>query len=97
MNVIKQCVGKLEPIIKQFFLSLMSGDGKPVNSQVQCHEVIYDLYCCAPQILSGVVPYITGELLVTTHLLVFRMLCCFLTITHFNESDIDAMIKMFVV
>ncbi|XP_057429975.1 sister chromatid cohesion protein PDS5 homolog A-like [Lotus japonicus] len=63
MNVIKQCVGKLEPIIKQFFLSLMSGDGKPVNSQVQCHEVIYDLYCCAPQILSGVVPYITGELL----------------------------------
>ncbi|TKY53908.1 Sister chromatid cohesion protein PDS5-like B [Spatholobus suberectus] len=63
MNVIQQCVGKLEPSIKQFLLSLMSGDSKPVNSQVEYHGVIYDLYCCAPQILSGVLPYVTGELL----------------------------------
>ncbi|KAL2571387.1 hypothetical protein GLYMA_17G005500v4 [Glycine max] len=63
MNVIQQCVGKLEPIIKQFLLSLMSGDSKPVNSQVEYHGIIYDLYCCAPQILSGVLPYVTGELL----------------------------------
>ncbi|XP_027333272.1 sister chromatid cohesion protein PDS5 homolog A-like isoform X2 [Abrus precatorius] len=63
MNVIQQCVGKLEPSIKQFLLSLMSGDCKPVNSQVEYHGVIYDLYCCAPQILSGVLPYVTGELL----------------------------------
>ncbi|XP_027920522.1 sister chromatid cohesion protein PDS5 homolog A-like isoform X2 [Vigna unguiculata] len=63
MNVIQQCVGKLEPSIKQFLLSLMSGDSKPVNNQVEYHGVIYDLYCCAPQILSGVLPYVTGELL----------------------------------
>ncbi|RDX89521.1 Sister chromatid cohesion protein PDS5-like B, partial [Mucuna pruriens] len=63
MNVIQQCVGKLEPNIKQFLLSLMSGDSKPLNSQVEYHGVIYDLYCCAPQILSGVLPYVTGELL----------------------------------
>ncbi|XP_029129811.1 sister chromatid cohesion protein PDS5 homolog A-B isoform X3 [Cajanus cajan] len=61
MNVIQQCVGKLEPSIKQFLLSLMSN--KPVNSQVEYHGVIYDLYCCAPQILFGVLPYVTGELL----------------------------------
>ena len=64
MNVIQQCVGKLEPSIKQFLLSLMSGDSELVNNQVQYHGVIYDLYCCAPQIVSGVLPYITGELLV---------------------------------
>ncbi|KAK7363868.1 hypothetical protein VNO77_06028 [Canavalia gladiata] len=63
MNVIQQCVGKLEPSIKQFLLSLMSGDCKPANSQVEYHGVIYDMYCCAPQILSGVLPYVTGELL----------------------------------
>lgn len=70
MNVIQQCIGKLEPIIKQFLLSLMSGDSKPVNGQVQYHEVIYDLYCNAPQILSGVLPYVTGELQVITNLFV---------------------------
>ncbi|KAE9599128.1 hypothetical protein Lalb_Chr15g0088251 [Lupinus albus] len=63
MNVIHQCIGKLEPDIKQFLLSLMSGDSKPVDSQVIYHEVIYDLYSCAPQVLSGVLPYVTGELL----------------------------------
>ncbi|KAL2339290.1 hypothetical protein Fmac_013736 [Flemingia macrophylla] len=61
MSVIQQCVGKLEPSIKQFLLSLMSN--KPVNSQVEYHGVIYDLYCSAPQILFGVLPYVTGELL----------------------------------
>ncbi|XP_047148775.1 sister chromatid cohesion protein PDS5 homolog A-like isoform X1 [Vigna umbellata] len=63
INVIQQCVGKLEPSIKQFLLSLMSGDSKPLNNQVEYHGVIYDLYCRAPQILSGVLPYVTGELL----------------------------------
>ncbi|XP_028754953.1 sister chromatid cohesion protein PDS5 homolog B-A isoform X2 [Neltuma alba] len=66
-NVIQQCAEKLEPGIKQYLLSLMSGDTKPVNGQVQYHELIYDLYCCAPQVLSGVIPYVTGELL-TDHL-----------------------------
>ncbi|CAL0301082.1 unnamed protein product [Lupinus luteus] len=63
MNVIQQCIGKLEPSIRQFLLSLMSRDSKPVDSQVKYHEVIYDLYSCAPQILSGILPYVTGELL----------------------------------
>ncbi|KAE9591537.1 hypothetical protein Lalb_Chr20g0119541 [Lupinus albus] len=63
MNVIQQCIGRLEPVIKQFLLSLMSGDSKPVDSQVKYHDVIYDLYSCAPQILSGVLPHVTGELL----------------------------------
>ncbi|KAK7303437.1 hypothetical protein RJT34_14343 [Clitoria ternatea] len=63
MNVIQQSMEKLEPSIEQFLLFLMLGDSKPVNNQVQYHEVIYDLYCCAPQILSGVLPNVTEELL----------------------------------
>ncbi|CAI8590496.1 unnamed protein product [Vicia faba] len=61
-NVIQQCIGTLEPSIKQFLLSLVSGESKQVNSQVQFHEVLYDICCCAPQILYGILPYVTGEL-----------------------------------
>ncbi|KAK7412751.1 hypothetical protein VNO78_04347 [Psophocarpus tetragonolobus] len=63
MNVIQESMEKIEPSIKQFLLSLMSGDSKTMNCQVQYHEVIYDLYCCAPQTLSGVLPHVTGELM----------------------------------
>ncbi|KAM1124110.1 sister chromatid cohesion protein PDS5 homolog A [Malus sylvestris] len=63
MNVIEQCAGKLESGIKQFLISSMSGDNKSENHQIDYHEVIYDVYRCAPQILSGIVPYLTGELL----------------------------------
>ncbi|KAK4360111.1 hypothetical protein RND71_022340 [Anisodus tanguticus] len=63
MKVIEQCSGKFEPSIKQFLVSSMSGDSRPTTFEIDYHEVIYDIYRCAPQILSGVVPYITGELL----------------------------------
>ncbi|XP_057513185.1 sister chromatid cohesion protein PDS5 homolog A-like isoform X2 [Actinidia eriantha] len=63
INVIEQCAGKLEPGIKQFLISSMSGDSRSLNGQMDYHEIIYDIYRCAPQILSGVVPYLTGELL----------------------------------
>ncbi|PKI66430.1 hypothetical protein CRG98_013232 [Punica granatum] len=63
MNVIESCAVKLEPVIKQFLVSSISGDSEPSNEHIDCHEVIYDLYKCAPQILSGIIPYITGELL----------------------------------
>ncbi|XP_074344973.1 sister chromatid cohesion protein PDS5 homolog A isoform X2 [Apium graveolens] len=63
MNVIEQCSGKLEPGIKQFLISSMSGDNRSLDCQIDYHEVMYDIYRCAPQVLSGVVPYLTGELL----------------------------------
>ncbi|XP_043688840.1 sister chromatid cohesion protein PDS5 homolog A-B isoform X2 [Telopea speciosissima] len=63
MNVIEHCAGKLEPGIKQFLISSMSGDKSSMSSQLDYHEVVYDLYHCAPQILSGIIPYLTGELL----------------------------------
>ncbi|XP_042521110.1 sister chromatid cohesion protein PDS5 homolog A-B isoform X2 [Macadamia integrifolia] len=63
MNVIEHCAGKLEPGIKQFLISSMSGDKNSLSSQLDYHDVVYDLYHCAPQILSGIIPYLTGELL----------------------------------
>lgn len=66
MNVIGQCAGNLEPGIKKFILSSMSGDGSPSNHQIDYHEVIYDIYRCAPEALSQIVPYLTKELLVIT-------------------------------
>ncbi|PON57633.1 Coatomer beta subunit [Parasponia andersonii] len=63
MNVIEKCAGKLEVGIKQFLISSMSGDSESVKYQIDYHEVIYDVYRCAPQILTGVAPYLTGELL----------------------------------
>ncbi|XP_077217250.1 sister chromatid cohesion protein PDS5 homolog A-like isoform X2 [Tasmannia lanceolata] len=63
MNVIEHCAGKLEPCIKQFLISSISGDNSSLNTQLDYHDVIYDLYQCAPQILCGITPYITGELL----------------------------------
>ncbi|WOL19426.1 sister chromatid cohesion protein [Canna indica] len=63
MNVVERCAGKLEPCIKQLLVSSLSGDGSYLNSLVDHHEVIYDVYQCAPQILAGIIPYITGELL----------------------------------
>ena len=71
MKVIEQCAPKVESDIKQFLISSLSGDSRFSTSQIDCHEVIYDLYRCAPQCLSGVAPYLTGELLVCVVVLVF--------------------------
>ncbi|CAH1416312.1 unnamed protein product [Lactuca virosa] len=63
MNVIKQSAGILEPGIKKFILSSMSGDNSSSNPQIDYHEVIYDIYRCAPQTLSKIVPNLKRELL----------------------------------
>ncbi|KAH6768773.1 binding protein [Perilla frutescens var. frutescens] len=63
MNVVECCAEKLEPGIKQFLVSSMSGDSRSLKSEINYHAVLYNIYRSAPQILSGVVPYLTGELL----------------------------------
>ncbi|KAL3643305.1 hypothetical protein CASFOL_014120 [Castilleja foliolosa] len=63
MNVIEHNAGKLEPGIKQYLVSSMSRDSRSLKSEINYHAVIYNIYRCAPQILSGVIPHITGELL----------------------------------
>ncbi|KAL3850966.1 hypothetical protein ACJIZ3_012848 [Penstemon smallii] len=63
MNVIEHCAEKLEPGIKQLVVSSMSGESSSLKPEINYHNVLYDIYRCSPQILSGVVPYLTGELL----------------------------------
>ncbi|XP_016903052.2 sister chromatid cohesion protein PDS5 homolog A isoform X1 [Cucumis melo] len=63
MNVIQNSAGKLEAAVKQFLVTSMSGENKPPYNLVDYHEVIYDIYRCAPQILSGIAAYLIGELL----------------------------------
>ncbi|CAM8921419.1 unnamed protein product [Rhodiola kirilowii] len=62
MDVIKLTAGKLEPEVKQFLISSISGDGKSSDKHIDFYEVIFDIYNCAPNILLGVIPYLTGEL-----------------------------------
>ncbi|KAG6583667.1 Sister chromatid cohesion protein PDS5-like B, partial [Cucurbita argyrosperma subsp. sororia] len=63
MNVIQSSAGKLEAAVKQFLVTSMSGENKPPYNLIDYHEVIYDIYRCAPQILSGIAAYLIGELL----------------------------------
>lgn len=67
MNVIEHFSAKLEPYVKQFLMSSMTEESS-LNSEIDYHEVIFNLYRCSPQILLGVVPYLTGEILVTAKL-----------------------------
>ncbi|XP_057536474.1 sister chromatid cohesion protein PDS5 homolog A [Amaranthus tricolor] len=62
MDVIEHCAAILEPAVKQFLISSMTGENS-TSCEVDYHEVIYNLYRCSPQILLGIVPYLTGELL----------------------------------
>ncbi|XP_006656003.1 sister chromatid cohesion protein PDS5 homolog A [Oryza brachyantha] len=62
-HVIEHSAGKLEPYLRKFLTSSLDGDGNSVNHNIDHHEVIFDLYQCAPKVLKVVVPYITGELL----------------------------------
>ncbi|KAJ0808766.1 putative sister chromatid cohesion protein Pds5 [Helianthus annuus] len=65
MSVIAQCAGKLEPGIKHFIVKSMSGEASTsaISLQIDHHEIIYDIYRCAPQALAGIIPYLSGELL----------------------------------
>lgn len=58
------------------------------------HEIIYDVYHCAPQILSGVVPYLTGELLVIANFLVTFLTEFLLLILLKIQSDFYMMTKI---
>ncbi|XP_078443131.1 binding protein isoform X2 [Wolffia australiana] len=63
MNIIERCAAKLEPSLKQFLISIMSGDDVSSSATLDHHAVIHNIYTYAPQILNEVIPYITGELL----------------------------------
>ncbi|XP_051135633.1 sister chromatid cohesion protein PDS5 homolog A-like isoform X2 [Andrographis paniculata] len=62
-NILSGCASKLEHGIKQFFMSLMSGNNSPQMSEINYHRILDDICCSAPHIFSGVISYLTAELL----------------------------------
>lgn len=79
MSVTAQCAAKLEPGIKHVIVKSMSGEAASSSlSQINYHEIIYDIYRCAPQALAGIIPYLSGELLV-------NLMLSFHCITIFNK------------
>ncbi|KAK3132353.1 hypothetical protein QOZ80_6AG0519980 [Eleusine coracana subsp. coracana] len=61
-NVIKQAAGKLEPYIKAFLTSSLTGDSSSSDDHIDHHGIILDVYQCIPKTHDVVVPYIIGQL-----------------------------------
>lgn len=64
ISVVQHCAEKLEPFIQRFLTSVMF-EGKTTRSDLQedYHEIIFEIYQCAPQMLLPVIPNLTQELL----------------------------------
>ncbi|CAM6113881.1 unnamed protein product [Calypogeia fissa] len=61
--VVERCSDKLEPYVQKFLTSVML-EGKRAESELEedYHDIIYEIYCCAPQMLLAVIPNLTQEL-----------------------------------
>ncbi|GJN17041.1 hypothetical protein PR202_gb04079 [Eleusine coracana subsp. coracana] len=64
VDIIKCCADKLEPAICIFLSSCIFDKDMPVNELKKLHhKIILEIFQCAPQILSAVIPSLTHELL----------------------------------
>jgi sister-chromatid-cohesion protein PDS5 len=63
MNVMKCVAIKLEPNVNLFLTSVMSAKRKSENDRHNYHEIIFNIYQCAPKILRSVIPNLTQKLL----------------------------------
>ncbi len=65
--VVEESAEILEPYVRNFLIFAMSdGIGLPTALKNDYHELIYELYCCAPQMVQGVLPYLKEQLVVCT-------------------------------
>ncbi|XP_010242780.1 PREDICTED: sister chromatid cohesion protein PDS5 homolog A isoform X2 [Nelumbo nucifera] len=64
VSVIQQCTDKLEPFVRGFLTSCIL-DRDAVGSDLKdfYHEIIFEIFQCAPQMLLAVIPNLTHELL----------------------------------
>ncbi|GLJ40362.1 hypothetical protein SUGI_0830400 [Cryptomeria japonica] len=64
ISVVQHCTEKLEPVVQQFLTSVML-EGKAAGSDLQenYHNIIFEIYQCAPHMLLAVIPNLTQELL----------------------------------
>lgn len=65
VSLVENCAERLEPHIRGFLTSCISERDVAGNELKEFyHEIIFQLYQCAPQILIAVMPNLTQELLV---------------------------------
>eukprot|EP00253_Pinus_taeda_P014590 PITA_14590 len=62
MSVMKCVATKVEPNVSFFLTSRMSAKSKFENDPHNYHEIILNIYQCAPQILQSIIPNLTQEL-----------------------------------
>lgn len=64
ISVVQHCAEKLEPFVQRFLTSVMF-ENKTARTDLQedYHEIIFEIYQCAPQMLLAVIPNLTQELL----------------------------------
>ncbi|XP_057974992.1 sister chromatid cohesion protein PDS5 homolog B isoform X2 [Malania oleifera] len=64
ISVIKNCTEELEPFVRGFLTSCIL-DKDAVGSELKdfYHEIIFEIFQCAPQMLLAVIPNLTQELL----------------------------------
>ncbi|KAJ7523458.1 hypothetical protein O6H91_18G050900 [Diphasiastrum complanatum] len=62
--VVQSCAEKLETYIQRLLTSVML-EGKAPDSVLHgdYHDIIYEIYCCAPQMLLAVIPNLSQEIL----------------------------------
>ncbi|XP_039137720.1 sister chromatid cohesion protein PDS5 homolog A isoform X2 [Dioscorea cayenensis subsp. rotundata] len=64
ISVIQNCAGKLEPSIRTFLTSCILKSDAPQSELKQFyHDIILEIYRCAPQTLFLVIPNLTQELI----------------------------------
>lgn len=63
VGVVQQCAGKLEPYVQRLLTSVMlEGRAAEINLHADYHDIIHEIYQCAPQMLLAVIPNLTQEL-----------------------------------
>ncbi|XP_031473421.1 sister chromatid cohesion protein PDS5 homolog B isoform X2 [Nymphaea colorata] len=65
VSVIQNCMEKLEPFVRRFLTSSIIDRGARGSELGEVyHEIIFEIFQCAPQMLLAVIPNLTQELLI---------------------------------
>lgn len=65
VGVVRHCAEKLEPYIQRLLTSIMlEGRAAEIGLHADYHDIIHELYQCAPEMLLAVIPNLTQELVV---------------------------------
>lgn len=96
VSVFQNCSEELEPFVRGFLTSCIM-DKNAVGSELRefYHEIIFEIFRCAPQMLLAVIPNLTQELLVhcpvstpLIYLFLISNFCSFIYVCS-NNSFVD--------